>query len=188
MGMTKEDKIKIKQDPERYKKYLENRRRYRKKYRERLKKDPHLKEKFLESCNNLPSNISKRKAAEIKANRKKLSPYWSVKGWKRYKKRVFRTMTNQANKRCKAGKLSPIELWSIAKKQKLICPLTGEKLTSANISVDHIKPISKGGSNDVSNIQLITRRANTIKNDMTYKELLYFCRNIIQRLAPMVIE
>lgn len=64
--------------------------------------------------------------------------------------------------------------------------MTGEKLTRKNISVDHITPISKGGDNSVSNIQLVTHKANTIKNDMNLTEFFEFCQAIIKRLAPMV--
>ena len=73
-------------------------------------------------------------------------------------------------------------MWKIAKKQKCKCALTGEKLTRKNISVDHIIPISKGGLNVASNVQLVTLHANKVKNNMSNTELLEFCYQLIKCL------
>ena len=126
--------------------------------------------------------LQKRKE---KLEKRSKSPYWQVKGYHRYKRHKFYLMAQRTNYRCE-GKITALDLWNIAKKQKLICPLTGEKLTCENISVDHIVPTSKGGANTPSNIQLVTNHANTIKNNMDLTELLHFCQAIVQRLAPMV--
>jgi 5-methylcytosine-specific restriction endonuclease McrA len=157
--MTKEEIEKLKQNPKRYKRYLKSCRKYGKRKRQRKRKE--------------------------RLERRSKSPYYQVKGYQRYKRHKFCLMARSANYRC-GGKITALDLWSIAKKQKLICPLTGEKLTCKNISVDHIMPISKDGANTPSNIQLITNHANTIKNNMNLAELLHLCQAIVQRLAPIV--
>ena len=158
MSMRKEALEKIKKDPAKYQKVLQ-------KWRERGERN-------------------RSGAQKEKLERRKTSPYWQATGYQRYKVHSFVLLARYANNRCKKGKLTAHDLWSIAKKQKLICPLTGEKLTTQNISVDHITPLCKGGTNNAFNIQLITRRANAAKNDMTHDELIRFCKNIISRLAP----
>jgi hypothetical protein len=76
-------------------------------------------------------------------------------------------------------KLTAYDLWKIAKSQKLICPITGYKLTNENLSVDHIHPISKGGSNDPSNIRLVDKWVNIMLYTKTDEELLKICKDII---------
>ena len=44
--------------------------------------------------------------------------------------------------------------------QKCRCALTGERLTVDNVSIDHIVPVAKGGTNELSNLRLLTKRVN----------------------------
>lgn len=59
--------------------------------------------------------------------------------------------------------LSYLDLYSIAKHQKLICPYTGMKLTRETISVEHVIPISRGGTNHRDNLMLVHVWANKMK-------------------------
>lgn len=57
-----------------------------------------------------------------------------------------------------------------------VCPYLGYTLTSINdLSLDHIIPTSQGGTNDLSNLQFISREANHRKSNKTHKE---FCRQL----------
>ena len=77
------------------------------------------------------------------------------------KRRILGDLAIQSNKRNKGkGKITASHLFKIAHSQRLICPLTGHKLTNKNISVDHIIPCSKGGLNVPQNIRLTTRDIN----------------------------
>ena len=80
-------------------------------------------------------------------------------------------------------RITAFDLWKIAKKQKCLCALTGEKLTRENLSVDHITPLSKGGYNTPSNIQLVTLDANKMKFTMNNDELLRFCLKVVNYLG-----
>ncbi len=71
-------------------------------------------------------------------------------------------------------------LWRIAKKQKLICPITGHKLTNENISPDHTVSLFKGGSNNLENIQLVTKQANISKYTMSMDEFISFCAQVTE--------
>lgn len=62
------------------------------------------------------------------------------------------------------------------------CYLTGKTIDIANTSsyhFDHIKPASKGGSNDIDNLGLCLSEANKAKSDMTVDELLVLCKQIL---------
>jgi hypothetical protein len=100
------------------------------------------------------------------------------------KNRVFRFLAIQSNKRNKGkGKITAFDLYCIAHKQRMICPLTGEHLTRATISVDHIVPSSKGGLNIPSNIRLTTRDINYFKRTMTDEALLTLCKQVVNQLS-----
>jgi hypothetical protein len=81
--------------------------------------------------------------------------------------------------------LRAFDLWKIAKKQKMICPITGERLTAKNISVDHITPVSKRGSNLPSNIRLVVKEANHMKNHYSDQFFLDMCHKIVANFKPI---
>jgi 5-methylcytosine-specific restriction endonuclease McrA len=114
-----------------------------------------------------------RAAYRRRMNRTKNDPH------KKPRLRIFKELSRRVNWRCKKGIITPLDLWSIAKKQKLTCPLSGEKITTKNISIDHILPISKGGTNDINNIRLVTFPVNIAKHTMTDAEFIQFCRSIV---------
>lgn len=75
-------------------------------------------------------------------------------------------------------KLRPCDLLGIAKKQRLLCPFTGIKFTSDNISVDHIVPLSKGGSNHVDNIRLVHNMVNRMRLEYSDDDFIQMCHKI----------
>jgi 5-methylcytosine-specific restriction endonuclease McrA len=97
----------------------------------------------------------------------------------RNKKHIFRTRANVTNHIYKhLGVITAKDLWSIAKLQRLLCPLTGLKLNSDNMSVDHIIPISKGGLNIKLNIRLVHKWANKMRLNYSDDELINMCKII----------
>ncbi len=79
----------------------------------------------------------------------------------------FRFMAHTANRRAKqigqTEKVTQKQLWSLAKKQKLKCALSGKKLTNDNISLDHIIPLCRGGKNLIENLQFVDNSVNLMK-------------------------
>jgi 5-methylcytosine-specific restriction endonuclease McrA len=62
------------------------------------------------------------------------------------------------------------------------CYLTGDPINiedTFSYNIDHIMPRSQGGSNDIENANICTRRANMSKTDMTYEEYIEHCRKVI---------
>ncbi len=74
--------------------------------------------------------------------------------------------------------LTPMDLWSMAKKQKAVCALSGRSLKS-NISIDHIIPKSKGGTNDKSNIRLVNLDVNVARGNKSDSEFINLCQSVV---------
>ena len=99
----------------------------------------------------------------------------------RYWKKPFVRLVKAVKKQAKIeGELKPFDFWKMAKRQKLICPLTGRKLSSENISVDHIIPLSKGGKNSIDNFRLVDKYANLARLNHTDEEFFKLCQDVIR--------
>lgn len=98
----------------------------------------------------------------------------------------FIRLAKAIKKRDKNSKITAKDLWLLAKKQKCKCALTGVKLTNDDISPDHIVPISKGGSSDISNIQLVIKSANLAKHTLSENEFIQLCIDILIYKQGMV--
>lgn len=80
------------------------------------------------------------------------------------KRRELRKKTN--------GGTHTFEQWNELKLEYgLICPCCGKKEPSIILTEDHIKPISKGGSDNIDNIQPLCLKCNMKKG---IKEIKYF--------------
>lgn len=74
--------------------------------------------------------------------------------------------------------LSLPELQELLEKQNYRCALTGERLKPEDTALDHIVPISEGGSFSFENSQLVTKSANRAKNTMPEDEFISMCHQI----------
>jgi 5-methylcytosine-specific restriction endonuclease McrA len=64
-------------------------------------------------------------------------------------------------------------------KQTGICPYTGRHLIlGKDASLDHIVPSSKGGTNDLENLQWVFHKANEMKWNYSEEEFLGLVREI----------
>jgi 5-methylcytosine-specific restriction endonuclease McrA len=164
----------------------EKEREKRRRYRDRRRKDPIRHARDLLKRRKKEKEKKRLKRLEVLEKRKH-SVYWQRKGYDRYfRYSPFKRMAGQSNTRCKKDKINALDLWRLARKQKLMCAITGEKLNAENISLDHIISISKGGTNHITNLQLVTRYSNTIKNSMDMNEFYLFCKNIVDRFTPTI--
>lgn len=59
---------------------------------------------------------------------------------------------------------------AIARSQRYKCMYCGVRLTSDNLQIDHMDPVSRGGSNDDENLQALCRRCNIRKGNHTDDE------------------
>ena len=73
-------------------------------------------------------------------------------------------------------------------KQK--CYLTGRPidLEKDNYNLDHKIPISKGGTNDISNLGITCPEANASKSDLTIDEYISLCKEVLLNFGYKVIN
>ena len=58
------------------------------------------------------------------------------------------------------------------------CPLCGYVFRDLNFEVDHDVPISRGGSDNIENLQLLCHKCNKGKDALTTKEYIDHCRRV----------
>ena len=64
---------------------------------------------------------------------------------------------------------------------EVTCYLTGDKidLKKDNYALDHIQPISRGGSCELDNLGITTYLANQAKTYMTEDEFVELCKKVL---------
>lgn len=63
-------------------------------------------------------------------------------------------------------------------KQDRRCALSGVLLTPASAVIDHIIPVSQGGTNHLSNLQWLHADVNRAKGTLNQAEFLAVCRKV----------
>lgn len=63
--------------------------------------------------------------------------------------------------------------------QGYCCALTGVRLQPQDAELDHKIPLSRGGTNNLSNLQWITKAANRAKGTMTDGEFIDLCYKVV---------
>jgi len=69
------------------------------------------------------------------------------------------------------------------------CYLTGDSLDlnqARGISLDHIIPVSKGGTNSLENLGICTDIANRSKSDMSLDDYLIHCQKVLEKFGYKV--
>lgn len=58
------------------------------------------------------------------------------------------------------------------------CALSGVHLTPSNAALDHIVPVSEGGTDDVENLQWLDKIVNRAKSTLSQDEFIEMCRRV----------
>jgi 5-methylcytosine-specific restriction endonuclease McrA len=72
------------------------------------------------------------------------------------------------------------QLLAIVEDQGYKCALSGVELTPETASLDHIVPMSKGGTHTIENVWIVDRRVNGAKGTMTTEEFISLCRAVVK--------
>lgn len=75
------------------------------------------------------------------------------------------------------------ELMAMIKAQGYRCLYSGRDLTPERASVDHITPVSRGGTSGAMNLAIVDMDVNTAKASMTIAEFLAVCRDVVRRFG-----
>ena len=131
-----------------------------------------------------------RRLAQLNANNKKW--YEKHKHTEKYKEKrrikqknhyyrhPFIRIAKAIKKGDKTSLLNKFDIWKIAKRQRLICALTGRKLTYDNMSPDHIIPLSKNGTSTIENIRLVIKEVNLCRQTLTDDEFVKICMDVVK--------
>ena len=87
--------------------------------------------------------VRKKRSQRVRDRRK------SIKRKGRYFFMLAKKLRKLGSRKGKRYFVTAQHLWGIAKRQQMRCALTNRKLTKNNLSVDHIIPLSKGGTNQL---------------------------------------
>lgn len=71
------------------------------------------------------------------------------------------------------------DLLNLVESQHYRCAMTGRILEPNTASVDHIYPVSRGGSFGIENLQIVHAQVNTAKGTMTTQEFVAVCREVV---------
>jgi len=110
-----------------------------------------------------------KRLAQLKAQRKKDL----LKIQNRHNQHSYR-LTKHGKRRAR-GRNDVANFLLCALKNKLtLCPLCNRSFLTSIMQVDHITPISRNGSNNADNLQMLCKSCNSRKRDKMPDELLNF--------------
>ena len=78
----------------------------------------------------------------------------------------------------KSASISAKMIMELIERQNFHCALSNRKLTPETASLDHIVPLSRGGTHDLSNLWVLEHLVNTAKGTMTVEEFVAMCRDV----------
>lgn len=77
------------------------------------------------------------------------------------------------------------DLWSIWKRQRGLCALTGRRL-DRTAHVDHILPKTRGGGDEAKNLRWICAEVNLAKRNLTEDEFSRLCKDVMEWIGRRI--
>lgn len=72
------------------------------------------------------------------------------------------------------------QILQLVESQEYRCAITKRALTPESASLDHIIPLSRGGSHSIENLCVVDQQVNAAKGSMTTDEFVALCREVAQ--------
>lgn len=76
--------------------------------------------------------------------------------------------------------IAPHEKRRIYDRQNGLCAYCGQHRNIKYMTVDHIIPLSRGGTDSLGNLQCTCKKCNGLKEDMLPNEFTLFIRNMLE--------
>jgi len=99
--------------------------------------------------------------------------------WERWiRSKVVVSKRRVKDKRGGVHSLKAEDVRQLLKAQNYCCNLTGVELTPETASIDHIVPLSEGGSHGIENLQVVLREVNRSKGTLSQEDFVSMCVKI----------
>jgi 5-methylcytosine-specific restriction endonuclease McrA len=85
------------------------------------------------------------------------------------------------------GSVTAWQLMCLWKKQRGLCALSGRKL-GRDAHLDHIVPLSRGGSSGIENLRWLDPIINQARQNMTDEQFLAMCNQVAEWIGRRVME
>jgi 5-methylcytosine-specific restriction endonuclease McrA len=72
-------------------------------------------------------------------------------------------------------------------KQRARCAVSGIHLTPENVSIDHIVPLIKGGTHELSNLRLVAWDVNQAMSSRSDEDFIELCRQVVNYQLDLLI-
>jgi CRISPR/Cas system Type II protein with McrA/HNH and RuvC-like nuclease domain len=70
------------------------------------------------------------------------------------------------------------DLLSLVERQGMRCAYSGRALSPETASIDHIIPVSRGGSLAIDNLAVVDGQVNAAKGTLSLDEFVQMCRDV----------
>ena len=70
------------------------------------------------------------------------------------------------------------QLMQLLRQQSFRCALSGVEISPETARLDHIVPVSQGGTDEIGNLQWLHVDANTAKGTMSQEQFILMCRRV----------
>lgn len=117
----------------------------------------------------LTESVLKRRARD-KRRWAEMSP-WEKKA----KYFVRETNSGRRHMKNRKGNVRVRQLLEKLNQQGNACAISGLPISESDADIDHIIPVSRGGSSEIENLQWVSRKINRMKGSMTSEEFVDMC-------------